>query len=40
MKRVPAQVLIGRDAKVIHLAQKLLPNTVVDKLLLTIYKKR
>lgn len=40
MKRVPSQVRIGRDAHIIHMMQKILPDFVFDRIVFFIWKKR
>ena len=37
---VPARVLVGRDAKIINLMQKLLPFSVFDRIVFYIWKKK
>ncbi|MFA5792118.1 MAG: SDR family NAD(P)-dependent oxidoreductase [Candidatus Paceibacterota bacterium] len=37
---VPIRVIVGRDAKIIHLLQKLLPNSLMDRILMLMWKKK
>lgn len=40
MKRVPSRVRIGRDAHIIHMMQKILPDFIFDRMVFFIWKKR
>jgi NAD(P)-dependent dehydrogenase (short-subunit alcohol dehydrogenase family) len=39
-KKVPGRVIIGRDAKIINLLQKILPAGVLDRLFLFLWEKK
>ena len=39
-RRVPARVLIGRDAQIIHMMQKFLPFSFFDKIVFHIWRKK
>ncbi len=40
VQRVPARVLVGRDAKIINMMQKLLPNALFDWIIRYVWKKK
>lgn len=40
MGRPPARIIIGRDAKIVYLLQKILPFSLFDKLMLFVWNKK